>query len=387
MMLEELYPFGLTEEQETRARRVFDDSIVIDLLFQGPIGTYSLGEDIERETLELARKAGGSTVDQLRYATNLIRSWYTGGKLDNLYRDCWYDSGLTAGNRQLGVSSREELFESAVAVQKEFDGKPWLIKAFAASDIERAKRENLKAGIVTCQETLGFGKDLSLLELFCGFGLRVVQLSYNNHNLIGAGCMEPNDAGLSVFGTKFVGKLNELGIVVDTGHCGRQTTLDACRVSEKPVIASHTGAARVFGHKRAKSDEEILAIAATGGVVGIFAMPWFIAPDPENTTVEHYLDHIEYVIRLAGIDHVGIGTDWPMPQTKWIAKAFKELMAPSLGFAPGDGPSVEFVRGLMDYRSMVNVARGLVARGYSDGDITRVLGGNWLRVFREVWPH
>ena len=172
---------------------------------------------------------------------------------------------------------------------------------------------------------------------------------------------------------------------MDTGHCGYNTTMDACRYSKAPVIATHTGVEKVYFHNRCKSDDEIRAIADTGGVVGIFAMPWFIAEDPHNTTVEHFLDHIDYVVNLVGIDHVGIGTDWPMPQTKWMALAFKKYVAASMGFAPGDGPSVEWIHGLKDYRSFINVTRGLVARGYSDEAVRKVLGENWLRVFEQVW--
>lgn len=113
-------------------------------------------------------------------------------------------------------------------------------------------------------------------------------------------------------------------------------------------------------------------------------MPWFIADDPKNTTIDHFLNHIEYMIDLVGPDHVGIGTDWPMPQTKWMALAFKEHLAPTMGFAPGDGPSVEYVHGLEDYRSFGNITAGLVARGYSDEDIIKIIGGNWLRVIDSI---
>jgi membrane dipeptidase len=113
-------------------------------------------------------------------------------------------------------------------------------------------------------------------------------------------------------------------------------------------------------------------------------MPWFVAPDPENTTLDHVLDHLDYVVNLVSVDHVGIGTDWPMPQTRWMALAFKRLVAPTIGFAPGDGPSTEWVHGLKDYRSFGNISAGLVARGYSDADIAKIIGGNWLRVLREV---
>lgn len=385
-MIEPLYDFGLTPEQEARAKELHESSIVMDMLCQGPIGTYSLPEGAEEELLALAQQAcPNDEIAQCEWSTTEILHRMVDGEYADLYKECWYESGLTAICRQISVTSREECLRSAVELQQEFDEKPWLVKCTSVAEIRRCKAENLKAGIVTSQEALGYGKDLKLLELMYRFGLRVQQLSYNNHNLIGAGCMEPNDAGLSKFGMQFVAKCNELGIVVDTGHCGKQTTLDACKYSTAPVIATHTGVENVYFHNRCKSDEEIKAIAATGGVVGIFAMPWFIAEDPNNTTVEHLLDHIDYVVKLVGVDYVGIGTDWPMPQTKWAALAFKKYVAASLGFAPGDGPSVEWIHGLKDYRSFINITRGLVARGYSDEDVRKVLGENWLRVFEQVW--
>lgn len=379
------YDFGLTEEQQKRARRLHDESIVIDMLFQGPIGTYSLPESLESELLELAKEAHPSDeVAQVRYAGELIRKWYTNGRLQDLYKQCWDESGITAACRQLSITSRESLLRSMAHIQAELDHHPWLVKARTAEDIERAHEQGLKAGIVTSQEAEGYGKDLGLLELAYEFGLRVQQLTYNNQNFIGSGCMEHIDGGLSKFGREFVSKCNELGIVVDTSHCGPRTTMDACRHSKDPVVATHTGAKKVYGHNRCKTDDELTAIADTGGVIGIFAMPWFIAEDPQNTTLDHFLDHVDYVVELVGVDHVGIGTDWPMPQTKWMATAFKKHVAPRIGFAPGDGPSTEYIHGLKDYRSFSNITLGLVARGYSDEDVAKIVGGNWMRVFKQV---
>ncbi len=382
------FDFGLTASQKERAEALHKESIVIDMLFQGPIGTYSLPEDLEDELLTLAREAHPyNEIAAVSYASDLIHKWFSEGKgrLEALYKDCWYESGITAGNRQISAGAYEDILPSLISIQTEFDNKPWLIKAKKAEDIEYAHKNGLKAGIVTTQETLGFGKDLGLIEKLYAYGLRVVQLTYNNHNYIGAGCMERNDAGISNFGAKFVDTLNNLGIVVDTGHCGRQTTLDACKLSKAPVIASHTGAEAVYFHNRCKSDEEIKAIADTGGVVGIFTMPWFIAENPEDTTLNHLLDHIDHVVRLTGVDHVGIGTDWPMPQTKWMAIAFKKLVAHTMGFKKGDGPSTEYVKGLKDYRSFGNITQGLMSRGYSEKDIAAIIGENWLRVFKQVW--
>jgi len=371
--------------QLDHARALHEESIVIDMLFQGPIGTYSLPEELEDELLELARNARpGDEAAQVAYAGEVLRRWYTSGRLADLYERCWEESGITAACRQLSVRTPDSLLRSIVAVQEEFDNKPWLVKVRTAAEIEVAHASGLRAGIVTSQEAEGYGKDLGLLELAHDFGLRVQQLTYNNQNLIGAGCMEPNDAGLSRFGERFVARCDELGIVVDTSHCGRQTTLDACAASGRPVVATHTGAKAVFDHARCKSDSEIRAIAGTGGVIGVFAMPWFVAPDPDDTTLDHVLDHVDHMVDLVGVDSVGIGTDWPMPQTRWMALAFKRLVAPTIGFAPGDGPSTEWIHGMKDYREFGNLTAGLVARGYPDDAVRKIIGGNWLRVLREV---
>lgn len=292
--------------------------------------------------------------------------------------------GACRAERELHLNDMETILASMSQVQLQFDSADWLVKARTAEDIRQAKRSGRKAGIVTAQETDGLGRNLGLLETLHDFGLRVLQLTYNNQNLIGSGCAEQANGGLSTYGIRFVDRLNQLGVIVDTGHCGKQTTLDACRVSAAPVIASHTGAEALYPHMRCKSDEEILAIAGTGGVVGIFAMPWFVHGEPEATTIGHVLDHIDYVVRLAGVDHVGIGTDWPMSDAEWSLIYFKEYIAPRLGFAKGDGPSTETVKGLETYGRFGNFTRGLVARGYSDGDIAKITGGNWLRVFEQI---
>ncbi|MNW54511.1 Membrane dipeptidase [compost metagenome] len=300
------------------------------------------------------------------------------------YKEEWFKSGITAGNRELHLNDMETLLTSMGEVQLQFDSADWLVKALTAEDIRKAKRDGRVAGIVTAQETDALGTHLELLDVLYNFGLRILQLTYNNQNLLGSGCAEQADGGLSNYGVRFIGRMNQLGIIVDTGHCGKRTTLDACKISSAPVIASHTGAAAIYPHMRCKSDDELMAIANTGGVIGIFAMPWFVHEDPNDTTLDHVLDHIDYVVRLVGADHVGIGTDWPMSDLDWSLIYFKEQIAPKLGFAKGDGPSTETVKGLEKYSYFINFTRGLVARGYSDEDIAKIMGGNWLRVFEQI---
>jgi membrane dipeptidase len=224
-----------------------------------------------------------------------------------------------------------------------------------------------------------------MIDALYQFGLRVMQLSYNTMTHVAAGCYEHNKgAGVTNFGEKFIARMNALGMLVDTGHCADQTVLDACRLSAAPVIASHTCARSVYPHNRAKGDEALKAIAASGGVVGIVTMPNFIHKDSRRATMAHFLDQIDYAVNLCGEDAVGIGTDWPMSEVMESLVYLRDVIAPALGFLPGDGPAEETVEGFTEYRQFINITRGLVSRGYGDGAIAKILGGNWLRVFEEV---
>lgn len=379
-----LYDFNLTDEQEKEARRIHDESIVIDMLFQGPLSPYAVPKDVENQIVKEAQERFNDDMGLVMYSGERLIDMAVKEELP-AFKQEWYDSGLTAGNRQLGLGNKDQLIGSIGSIERQFDAFDWLIKATKAEHIVQAKEKNIKAGIVTCQETLALGKDLKLLDALYHYGLRVVQLTYNNQNYVGSGCAEPSGSGVSVFGEAFIKRLNALGIVVDTGHCNKQTTLDACRISQTPVIASHTAVENIYPHMRCKSDEEIKAIAATGGVIGIFNMPWFIHEDPKNSTLDHFLDHVDYVVNLVGEDHVGIGTDWPMTDILPTLKIFKEKVAHTMGFKKGDGPSTEVIKGLETYGCFINITRGLISRGYSEEGIKKIIGGNWLRVFKKVW--
>ncbi|MCR2820079.1 dipeptidase [Lederbergia panacisoli] len=381
---EGLFDFQLSVEEEERGKRLHEESIIIDLLFQGPLSPRAISEEISEK---LKQECEPYRHDPFVYSgmpRKIISRMSVSGEIPE-FKEEWYQSGITAANRQLSLTNPENIIMSMAEVQQQFDAFDWLIKAVSAEDIRNAKSNDLKAGIVTSQETKGLGTNLELLDSLYDFGLRVQQLTYNTQNYIGAGCAEKSNAGLTNFGIKFVERLNDLGIVVDTGHCGKQTTLDACKYSKQPVIASHTGVENIFNHMRCKSDDEIKAIANTGGVIGVFAMPWFIHDDPNHTTINHVLDHIDYVVDLVGIDHVGIGTDWPMSDVTWSLVYFKEHIAPTLGFAKGNGPSTETIIGLEKYSYFINVTRGLIKRGYSDEEVKKIIGENWLRVFEQVW--
>lgn len=208
MMIEPLYDFSLTAEQEARARTLHESSIILDMLFQGPVGTYSLPEGAEEELLALAQKAcPGDEIAQCNWATAEILRRMIGGSYSQLYKDCWYDSGLTAAAASSAL--RTEMRRCARQLSCRLSSYlPVAGQMHVGRTDPPLQKEGLKAGIVTSQEAEGYSKDLKLLELLYNYGLRVQQLSYNNQNLIGAGCMEPNGgAGLSKFGYPVCGKV------------------------------------------------------------------------------------------------------------------------------------------------------------------------------------
>lgn len=376
--------FDLSQTEEERAQVIHDESIVIDLLFHGPLSPDTISDEVSEK---IKKQCKPYLDDPLVYYTKpreFIHKMALEGKLPE-FKDEWDRSGITAGSRELNLRDRDSIIHSMVDVQNQFDHLDWLIKVKTVDDIYAAKENNLKAGIILAQETVGIGDNIDLLDSLYDFGLRVLQLTYNDRCPVGSGCNDTEDIGLTSFGESVVARMNKLGLVVDTGHCSKQTTLDACEKSTSPVIASHTGANKIHNHYRNKSDVEIKAIAKTGGVIGVYTMPYFLDEDENNTTIHHFLDHVDYIIDLVGIDHVGIGTDWPMTDTNWSLEYFKEHVMPSLGFKKGDGASTEKIWGLEKFSNFINITRGLVERGYKDNEIKKVLGENWIRVFKQVW--
>lgn len=377
------FDFGLDQGQEERAARLHRDSLIVDVLFQGPVGYRAFDEEMNKELRALLEKTHDTMETFSRGLEAPIRRAMA-GRLDAV-KEHWDASGITCGNRQVEMSDERHVREWSFAfVQKQFDYFPWLIKALTAADIRRAHETGAHAGLVSSQVMLGPWRDLDALAWAHDAGLRMMQLTYNNMTTVGVGCTERTDAGLSAFGVASVKVMNELGIIVDTGHVGRKTTLDACEVSEAPVVASHTAAQGVFDHARGKSDEELRALAATGGVIGIVTVPFFLGTGP-TVTINAMLDHIEYVADVAGVDHVAIGTDWPMQLPKWMLDDLLQPIFAETGFRPEDKlVATQQLVGFDDYRDFPNITRGLVARGWSDEDIAKVLGLNFVRVMEAV---
>jgi membrane dipeptidase len=384
-----VFDYDLDAEAEERATRLHRESIVIDMLFWGPSTKQSITPEMEQELIDLLQATGDVNEVTLRGLFQAQQK-AVNGEFPRFKED-WDASGITAGNRTTEFSSWEAFALSMAYQIALFDRVDWVEKALTAADIRRAKSENKHAAWINTQLATGITENfIDLLEPAHMMGLRMVMLTYNLGNLIGAGCTERTDAGISNYGASCIARMNELGIIVDTGHCGRQTTLDACELSTQPVIASHTAAKKVYDHTRAKTDEEIKALADTGGIIGVYNLPFFIAPlamGDKKIGMNEWLDQIEYIVNLVGWEHVGIGTDWPMSLPDSIL--LEAFLPGSLkrGFDAQRDRLSEMMTpldGFVDYRDFPNVTRGLVKRGYSDKQIKGILGENFLRVFETV---
>ena len=241
-------------------------------------------------------------------------------------------------------------------------------------------------GVPVSSKGMSTAESLLHISVFFNLGVRMMHLTYNRRNLIGDGCAETANGGLSDFGRQVIKEMNRVGVIPDVAHSGQRTSLDAALCSEKPVVASHAVAGGLSTHYRAKSDEVIRAIKKTNGYVGICAHPWFLQGD---MNIKAFLDHIEYVARTFGIDHVAIGTDHGTSlapvETAETMPGFRPIWE-QYWTRPGD------VDGTMTMDQYNSVAWtnwplftvGLVQRGFSDDEIRKIIGGNVLRVCRET---
>lgn len=251
-----------------------------------------------------------------------------------------------------------------------------------AADLDRAKRDGKAAMILGIQNAEHFGKPEDV-KLFHQLGQRVSQLTYNSQTLIGSGATDRIDGGVSDFGVSIIKAMNEVGMLVDVSHCGDRTTLDAIQLSAKPIAITHSNARALVNHPRTKTDEAIKALGARGGVMGITGVRMFVR-DKDPTNIGHVVDHIEHVAKLIGIDHVGIGSDADlngyddMPADQY--KALKALYKDSYAFRE----KID-VDGFDHPRKMFDLAEELIRRGYSDANISAVLGGNFRRLLAATW--
>jgi len=263
-----------------------------------------------------------------------------------------------------------------------------LILAPSAEDFIQAKKEKKVAVMLGFQNSTIIENSIDNLDTLYQAGTRWMQLTYNERNLLGDGCTERTNAGLSDYGIEVVERMNELGIIIDLSHCGVQTTNDGIKFSKTGASINHSMCEALYkNHPRAKTDEQIRAMADKGGVMGIICLGYMIGPNLGiDTTLETYVDHIAHAVKIGGIDHVGLGSDFAIQGLEASGATRENWYVPRLTrFKPSYKvqwpPWIPELDTTDRYR---HVARLLDKRGFSTIDIEKILGQNWLRFFRET---
>jgi membrane dipeptidase len=251
----------------------------------------------------------------------------------------------------------------------------------SGEDIERARRAG-KMGInFHFQGTNSLLGDLSLVELYRKLGVGHMLLAYNARNLVGDGCHEESDVGLSRFGKALIAEMNRVGMMVDVTHTGYRTSMDAIAASSQPVVFTHSNSKAIFDHQRNITDDQAKACAATGGVIGINGVGLFLSAARHDKSPQIIATHVDYFANLVGPEHVGFGLDsvFNIPHflstfaannaDKYAVGGYLTSKTPAFA-----GPDV-----------IPAVAAVLAGKGWQEKELRGLLGENWLRVMTQAW--
>lgn len=264
----------------------------------------------------------------------------------------------------------------------------FLIHCRTVEDIFEAKKAGKVAWVAAVEGAACIENEVDRIDILYGLGIRQMGITYSESNALGSGLKEDHDGGLTRFGRKCVERMNRVGMLLDVSHCGQQTAYDAVMCSSKPVIASHVGAKGVWDTKRMAGDRLIRAIAEKGGVIGIEAAPHTTMSKTRMThDIDSFMEHFEYVKDLVGIDHVGFGVDCMYGDHVGLHHAFTAALSTGeTSKSQTEYQEVSFVKYLENpTEASWNIPRWLIRHGYTDEEIAKVIGGNAIRVLREVW--
>jgi len=259
--------------------------------------------------------------------------------------------------------------------------------ALTIDDLYRARREGKIAFVACLESATPIENELDRVDVLYGLGIRSMGITYSEANALGSGLKEPSDGGLTRFGRQVVQRMNRLGMTIDTAHCGDRTAADAIEFSEGPTLISHVGARALWNSNRMKPDPVLRACAEKGGVIGVEAAPHTtLTHEHPSHSIESYMEHFEYIANLVGIDHVAFGPDSLFGDHVSLHRVFARQLSIATAHAGPEYQEVAYVQGLENpSETMPNIARWLVAHGYSDEEIAKVMGLNTLRVLEETW--
>ena len=278
------------------------------------------------------------------------------------------------------------------------DNSDLLDLAMTAEDIEKAKA-NGKVGVVMGFQDSRPIEQIDHLNLFYALGIRIIQLTYNVQNWAGTGCCDISGGKITLYGQELIRKMEKLGIALDLSHCGDETTESALEFAQRPVLFTHVGVRQLcHSQGRGKTDKQFEMLARTGGVAGVCFLPALVKRDPDThevlpSSVEDVVDAIDYLVRLIGIDHVGFASDNALywydlgrrPADSPLA-TWRKRRPDVFGVGPTE-TTEPFPRGLQRFSEISNLTAELVKRNYIQDDIRKILGGNFVRVLRDLWGH
>lgn len=251
------------------------------------------------------------------------------------------------------------------------------------ADFERAQALG-KVGIIIGVQNSDHFRTPDDVDVFFEAGQRISQLTYNVQNLIGCGATERHDGGISDFGAEIIRRMNRIGMAIDVSHCGDRTTLEACEISKKPVLITHSNCrALVPRQPRCKTDRALKRVAATGGVIGISTVRNFVR-DREPTEIAHVIEHIDHLAELVGVEHLAIGTDSDLHGYDALSAGRHKKLKASYKRSIAFRRKLD-IEGLNHPQKFYDLTDALLRRGYSDTDVEGILGGNCVRVLSQIW--
>lgn len=292
--------------------------------------------------------------------------------------------GLTVANCTCSVWENFQATMDNLVQWKQMlrDNSDLLMQVKTSEDIYLAKRKGKTGIILGFQNVTAFEDRLGYIELFKELGVGIAQMAYNTQNMVGTGCYESKDGGLSDFGHEVVAEMNRIGMMCDLSHVGPKTSEDVIKASKKSVCYSHCLPLGLKEHPRNKSDEQLKFIADHGGFIGVTMFPPFLKKGPDST-VDDYVEAIDYVINLVGEDCVGIGTDF----TQGHGREFFEWITHDKGTARKltEFGEIKNPKGIRTIGEFPNLTAAMEKAGWPEEKTRKVMGENWVRVLREVW--
>jgi membrane dipeptidase len=306
------------------------------------------------------------------------------------YLDWYREGGVTALAPSVGSTESTRVMLNRLALwHRVLQEREDLMLVRTVRDVQIAKQSGRLGIYLHIQGTDPIEDNLDLINLYKSAGVGVVQLTYNVKNRVGDGCEERTDAGLSRYGLKVIERLNKARVIVDCSHTGLRTSLEAIEHSIAPVICSHSNVQSVHVSARNVANELIDAIAKSGGVVGVVGFPAMVADSPKPS-LDQFIAHIDAIVQRVGIDHVGLGIDYYHGQagvaTDDVAlRSYQEFVRAGLWGAAYPPPPHYYPAGIETPKTLLALTQRLLGRGYSESDVKKILGGNWLRVMGRVW--